>query len=184
MLTGLLVCGMCGGGYASVGRDYLACGHARKLGTCDHRTGLRRAEVEELILDLLRDRLLAPEAVAAFVAGYTEEINRDRAGATARRAGQEARLGRLERKLQGLYDAIAEGLRTPGLLGQLQELEAERDGLAARMLEPEPTPVRLHPNLPELYRQKGPAAQHPPGPGDPRQGASRGESQGAVRLCC
>jgi site-specific DNA recombinase len=85
LLTGLLVCELCGGCYASVGRDYLACGNARKLGTCAHRTGVRRGEVEELILDLLRDRLLAPEAVQAFVAGYTEELNRDRAGASNRR---------------------------------------------------------------------------------------------------
>jgi hypothetical protein len=28
---------------------------------------------------------LAPEAVQAFVAGYTEELNRDRAGASNRR---------------------------------------------------------------------------------------------------
>ena len=68
LLTGLLVCAVCGGCYTSVGRDYLACGNARKLGVCAHRTGLRRGEVEELILDLLRDRLLAPEAVQAFVA--------------------------------------------------------------------------------------------------------------------
>ena len=50
--------------------------------------------------------------------------------------------------------AIAEGLRTPGLLGQLQGIEAERDRLAATLLEPAPTPVRLHPDLPELYRRK------------------------------
>src|SRR4051812_33753414 len=102
----------------------------------------------------MRDRLLAPEAVAAFAAGYTEELNRNRAGAAADRGEREVRLGKLERKLQGLYDAIAEGLRTPGLLVQLQNLEAERDRLAAMVSEPEPTPVRLHPNLPELYRQE------------------------------
>jgi site-specific DNA recombinase len=63
-------------------------------------------------------------------------------------------LAQAERKLQGLYDAIAEGLRTAGLLGQLQELEAERDRLAASVAEAAPTPVRLHPNLPQLYRKE------------------------------
>lgn len=87
----------------------------------------RRGEVEELILDLLRERLLAPGTVQTFVAGYTEEFNRDRAGAASRRVEQEQQLSRLKRKLQGLYDAIAEGLRTPGLLAQLQQLEAERE---------------------------------------------------------
>ena len=154
LLTGLLVCAVCGGCYTSVGRDYLACGNARKLGVCAHRTGLRRGEIEELILDLLRDRLLAPEAVQAFVASYTEELNRLRAGASSRRDEQATRLEIVQRKLHGLYDAIAEGLRTPGLLGQLQELEAKRERLVASLAEPEPMPVRLHPSLPELYRQK------------------------------
>jgi site-specific DNA recombinase len=53
-----------------------------------------------------------------------------------------------------LYDAIAEGLRTPGLLGRLQQPEAERERLLALMADAEPKPVRLHPNLPDVYRQK------------------------------
>ena len=154
LLTGLLVCGGCGHVYTSVGRDYLACVGARTLGTCDHRRGLRRAAAEEAVLAVVKERLLEPDAVAAFVASYAEEVNRRRDDAQGRRRGVETQLAQAERKLRGLYDAIAEGLRTPGLLGQLQELEAERDRLAAALDEPAPTPVRLHPSLPELYRKK------------------------------
>ena len=37
LLTGLLRCGSCGGSFAAVGRDYLACFAARKLGTCQQK---------------------------------------------------------------------------------------------------------------------------------------------------
>ena len=154
LLTGLMTCGVCGNAYASVGRDYLACVGARTMGICTHRTGLKRAAVEEAILAVVKERLLTPDAVAAFIASFTEEVNRRRDELLGQRRTVEARLAQAERKLQGLYDAIAEGLRTPGLLGQLQQLEAERDRLVASVAEAEPTPVRLHPNLPELYRKK------------------------------
>ena len=153
LLTGLLFCGSCGGRYAAVGRDYLACG-ASVQGGCGHTRRLRRPMLEELILDVLRERLLTPDAVAEFVRCYADETNRSRAEATARRAAQEQLLVKRRAKLAGLYDAIADGFRTPGLLAELRELEAEVGQLRAELDTPPPAPVRLHPNLPELYRAK------------------------------
>ena len=75
LLTGLLRCGCCGGGFAAVGGDYLACSAARKLGTCPQRRSIRRGVREEAVLRLLRDRLMQPAAVAQFIAAYTVEVN-------------------------------------------------------------------------------------------------------------
>ena len=47
LLTRLVRCAHCGGDMASVGRDYLACANARKLGRCDQRKSIRRAVLEE-----------------------------------------------------------------------------------------------------------------------------------------
>ena len=55
LLTRLVRCAHCGGDMASVGRDYLACANARKLGRCDQRKSIRRAVLEEFVLDLIRD---------------------------------------------------------------------------------------------------------------------------------
>jgi hypothetical protein len=41
----------------------------------------------------------------------------------------QAELARVTKKLKGLYDAIADGLRTPGLKDQLLELEARQSQL-------------------------------------------------------
>ncbi|WP_318527508.1 recombinase family protein [Defluviimonas sp. WL0002] len=154
LLTGLLRCGCCGGGFAAVGRDYLACSAARKLGTCTQKRSYRRADLESLVLDLLRQRLMQPEAVAAFITAYGEEINAGRATQAADRARLEAEQATVMRRLDGLYDAIADGLRTPGLKEKLTSLEDRRAELDAALSAPAPSPVRLHPNLSEIYRRK------------------------------
>ncbi len=154
LLTGLLRCGCCGGGFASVGKDYVACAAARKLGTCEQRRSFRRAELEDAVLDLLRNRLMQPDAVAEFVRAFSAEMNAQRGDDSAARSRQEAERAALKRKLDGLYDAIAEGLRTPGLKDKLEGLEARVTALDEALAAPAPSPVRLHPNLSELYRRK------------------------------
>jgi site-specific DNA recombinase len=154
LLTGLVHCGVCGGGYAAVGRDYLACSAARKLGTCEHRKAIRRPDLEHLILDALKHRLMQPEAVRTFTAELHAEINRSHRDGEVERARLQREHDRVKAKLEGLYDAIAEGLRTEGLLQRIKGMEAEKDRLAAALDRPAPSPVRLHPNLAEIYRTK------------------------------
>ncbi|WP_156215038.1 hypothetical protein [Pseudorhodobacter antarcticus] len=60
----------------------------------------------------------------------------------------------MARKLDGLYEAIADGLRTPGLKAKLDEMEARLTQVDHDLETPEPSPVRFHPNLADLYRQK------------------------------
>jgi site-specific DNA recombinase len=154
LLTGLVHCGVCGGGYAAVGRDYLACSAARKLGTCDHRKAIRRPDLEQLILEALKERLMQPEAVRTFTAELHAEINRSHRDGEVERARLQREYDRVKVRLEGLYDAIAEGLRTEGLLDRIKSMEAEKDCVAAALDRPAPSPVRLHPNLAEVYRTK------------------------------
>jgi site-specific DNA recombinase len=154
MLTGRVFCGACGGTLAAAGRDYLACSNARKLGTCRERKAIRRPDLEGYVLDLVRDRLMEPNAVKAFVSAYHYGINAGRDAAAAERLLHEAKLVERQAKLQGLYDAVADGLRTPGLLAQLEALETEVACLQAAASAPAPSAVRLHPGLADNYRRK------------------------------
>ena len=154
LLTGLAWCGCCGGRLASIGRDYLACSAARGRGTCTNTGSIRRRELEELILEALRQRLMAPELVEEFISAFHEEVNRQRRDAGAGRAGKERELAEVTRKLKGLVDALAEGYRVPGLQQRLDELEARRSALEQELEAPAPSPVRLHPNLAQVYRRK------------------------------
>jgi site-specific DNA recombinase len=154
LLTGLVHCDCCGGPFASVGRDYLACSAARKLGTCTERRGIRRALLEDVVLDLLKTRLMEPDAVAQFVRDFAEASNAQGADREQARGQLEAERKSVKRKLEGLYDAIAEGLRTPGLKEKLLDLEARLAAMDEELARPAPAPIRLNPNLSELYRRK------------------------------
>ena len=154
LLTGKLTCGCCGGGFAAVGKDYLACSNARKLQTCSATRSIKRATLEDAALELLRDRLMQPDAVAEFVTAFTRAANAQRREEGIKHDQTRKALQDVERKLAGLYDAIADGLRTAGLLQKLQALEDEKVELERKLEAPAPSAVRFHPKLAELYRRK------------------------------
>ena len=159
LLSGKTFCAVCGGAVSNVGRDYLACAASRTQGTCTNTRSIRRTDLERLVLDALRSELMAPELVAEFVLTFTAEWNRLAAESTAAREGVSRDLATTERKLKGLIDAIADGLRVPGLQGQLDELQAKRLALTAQLAAPASTAPRLHPNLADVYRDKVQALQ-------------------------
>ena len=154
VLTGLAVCGCCGHPLAAVGQDYLRCSRAHRNGLCTNRTGVKRGVLEDIVIGALQHNLMAPELVAEFISAFHAEVNASRGEADVERRRAEKRKGEIERQLDGLITAIAEGLRSPGLQQRLDALEAERRQIDTTLAAPAPSPVRLHPNLAELYRKK------------------------------
>jgi site-specific DNA recombinase len=154
LLTEKAFCGVCGSPLASIGADHLACGKARRMGTCDNRRSVRRGVVEGLILDALKHQLMAPDLVAEFIDEFHREVNRQRQDVELERATARSELATVNRKLDGLVEAIADGLRAAALQQRLDDLETRKAALEARLAAPAPTPVRLHPNLAQLYRKK------------------------------
>ena len=154
LLTGRVFCGECSTALQSVGRDYLACRVATAAGPCSSRASVRRGPLEALILGALSSEMMLPELVTVFVEEFTAEWNRlscERSGAAA---GRRRELALVERKLAGLIDAIADGLRTAGLREKLEELEARQAKLRTEIAADTAgnTAPLLHPNLAEIYR--------------------------------
>ncbi len=154
LLSGLVFCGCCGSSFAVMSRDYMACSAARKLQTCSATKGVKRSALEAVVLELLQTRLMQPDAVAAFVREHAEQSNGAHQKAAETRSRLQAERTSLQRRLEGLYDAIADGLRTVGLKGKLEEMESRMAEIDAALASPAPDPVRLNPNLSELYRRK------------------------------
>ncbi len=154
LLTGLVRCGECGHPLAAVGKDYLACGTARSTGTCANRRGIKRQHLEHLVLDALKKNLMAPDLVEAFIKAFHEEVNKQRHRIDMAVDHKRKELREVTRRLDGLYEAIADGLRTPGLKGKLEELEARKAALEDDLSDAAPPAPRLHPNLAGLYRRK------------------------------
>jgi site-specific DNA recombinase len=139
----------------AVGRNYLACTTARRQGMCENRQSIQRQSLESLVLDALKSELMAPEHVAAFAEEFITEWNRQLRSLNADRGAQQRELGEVQRKLDNLTDAIANGMRASGKLQQkLDDLEARQLELERLLARPQNNAPRLHPNLSEVYRHR------------------------------
>ncbi|MBM4073224.1 MAG: serine recombinase [Planctomycetes bacterium] len=154
LLTGCVFCGVCGGSMASVGKDYLACARARRNGTCTNRGSIRRGLIEELILNALKENLMAPDLVKESIAAFLDEIAQNQRSSAAAGEAKRRELADVRRKLASLIDAIADGLGTECVKARLEELEQRKSELEATITAPPSPAVQLHPNIAELYRRK------------------------------
>ena len=155
LLSGLLECGVCGGGFTIIDAANYGCATHRSKGTCSNDLRVRREELERRVLDGLKERLLAPDLVEEFARAFQEEVNRLAAEKTRHRAEDEGRLEAVGRKIASMIRAIEDGMYQPSMKQRMAELEAEKAVLQERLAAaPEPPKIRLHPNLPGLYREK------------------------------
>lgn len=129
LLSGLLTCGQCGAAYAQVGGTHYGCAAARNKGICDNRRTIRRDRLEARVLDGLKDRLLHPDLLAAFVEEFQREFNRLRQESQAERSGLESQLAKTRRSIAQIVDAIADGLYHPSMKEKMSALEARKNAL-------------------------------------------------------
>ncbi|WP_085885898.1 recombinase family protein [Oceanibacterium hippocampi] len=159
LLSGLVTCGHCGGRFTTIGRDYLACGTARRQGTCEQRKGIRRAELEGFVIDLLRENLMQPDAVEAFVAAFHAELNRLNATREQRTGAARRELAKAKAESTRIIDAIAAGFRTDDMKERLETLDRQKKALQAEIEAAPAKSPRFHPNLSKLYAEKVAALQ-------------------------
>ena len=84
LFSGMLTCGVCGGGMSVISATHVGCSAARNKGTCTNRKTIARREIEGRVLGALGHRLMDPDLFAVFCEAFTEEMNRLR-----REAGDE-----------------------------------------------------------------------------------------------
>ena len=155
LLSGLVRCGLCGGGYSMISQTLMGCSTARNKGTCSNRLNIRRDALEATILAGLKSRLMEPDLVKVFADAFIAETNKLRAAQAQQVKDWQIRLQQVERHIQKLVTAIAEGEPPQALLEELRRLEAEQAELTARLetAPKDPQPL-LHPNMSEIYRRK------------------------------
>ena len=154
LLSGLLKCGCCGGGFTIVAEDRYGCATHRNKGTCANSASIRRQEIEARVLAGLKGRLMAPELVREFIRAFHEEANRAAAEFEQRIKSDALEAQSLERKIASIVVAIEEGKYSRALGDRLAELERQRDLVQARKVENPAGTIRLHPRLAEVYAEK------------------------------
>ena len=137
--------------------DRYYCSARREKGTCDAGRGIGIHELEERVLNGLRDILLGNETlVDEFAAEFKRELTRlqkERHG-TARRLVKD--LQQVERGIKRCLDFITGGDGDPGSVrDQLRRLEARKREIDADLKAHQgDLEIAIHPNLPDLYRRK------------------------------
>ncbi len=156
MFSGLVRCGACGGSYTIKNHDQLACSAHREKGTCENNRTIRVPELERRVLEGIERRLLAPEAIAEFLREYQAEQRRLRTEAIRHRREADRRASALDRQINNIVDAIAEGVATSAMKAKLIEMEREKETLLAdkAAFAQADNVVVLHPAAVDAYRKK------------------------------
>ncbi|MFT3973285.1 MAG: recombinase family protein [Amaricoccus sp.] len=137
--SGLLRCGVCGGGMALHDRSGSAvrirCSTAKESGACDNGGRYRLDRIERAIIERLREQLAHPEALRAYLHHYREARRSSIAAATRDRTALEREVatisGQLDRML-GLYTrSVIDGETAERQIADLQaSLTAAKGRLA------------------------------------------------------
>ena len=154
LLSGLLVCGCCGGPFSLRGQDRYACSNHVMNGSCANSRTIEREALEARMLDGLRDRLMAPEIAAEAMRSYAEEINRlNRERRSSADAGRRE-LEKITRSVKEIVALIEDGGGSRAMVARLRELETREDELTARLSRAPVDMTDIHPNVAGVYRRK------------------------------
>jgi DNA invertase Pin-like site-specific DNA recombinase len=154
MLSGLIKCGACGGGYSKISKTQFGCSTARNKGTCDNRLNIRVDRLDAIILDGLRHHLMDPTLFKVFADEFVAETNRLLADQNGAREAAGLELERVNTQITRLAVAISDGADWRSLDAERKRLERRREELDAQLASSKPIGPRLHPKLPELYRRR------------------------------
>ncbi len=154
LFSGLLKCGLCGGGYTIIAQDRYGCASRRSKGTCDNSATVNRQEIEGRVLEGLKAKLLTPELVREFAKTFQEEMNRAALKRDQQSETNRQHLAAVERKLAAIVSAVEDGGYSRTLGDRLSALERERDSLTALVTANPPPIVRIHPRVADVYADK------------------------------
>ncbi len=153
LLSGKVVCGLCGSRFHPVGKHYLAC-RAGSLRACTNPARPSRPALEAQVAAALAHRLMDPVLTAEFSAAFTQSWRQLTAEAEGHHEHHRRELQQVERKIANLVDALADGLRTPDIRQRLADLESRRSELLEASKAPPSVVPLMPPNLAEVYRAR------------------------------
>ena len=157
LLTGLIKCGSCGGSMTIINRERYSCSAKRERGTCDSPVGIKATEVEDRVLNGLKDILLGnEELVDVFVAEFKAEVTRLRKQRGNHERQIQKNMNKINAAIKRCLIYITEGDGDPGLVrDELKSLEArKRDHERQIRSANVDRNIEAHPNMAELYAKK------------------------------
>ena len=160
LLSGLLRCGVCGGGMASGNantRRRLYCSNWKESRSCGSGRHFYADEIERRVLNGLRKHLSNPAAIAHFLKTYTAERRRLAESGAATRADLERGLARADGELQRMVQAMSRSAApVETFTAAIDRLSAEKKEIEAKLaaLSEPVNVISLHPAAVSRYLKK------------------------------
>ena len=155
LLSGLGVCGVCGGQWIVIGDERWGCTNYRNGHGCPNNRSITTHRYQERVLGGLQDRMLDPALVSAFVKEYHAEYGRRTADQTRQRKQLEKRRLDVENRIANLVAAVADGADFKEIKDALANQKTEQARIEAEMMDLDAVPVvALHPGIAESYRKQ------------------------------
>ena len=156
LFSGLLQCGLCEGAYTMRSTDRLGCVAPREKATCENSRTIKLVDLEFRVLSGLKRNLLRPEYFEEFCVELNAELVRLAEVACSEEASLVSKVAKIDRKIEHVVDAIADGASSDSLRNKLTSLRDEKTEIeryiAARKTASGIT--ELPANLSEIYRNE------------------------------
>lgn len=133
LLSGLIECGECGSPFVMVDYYRYGCNRHRSKGTCGNDLKVAREEIEERLLGALRERLMEPERVTAFLQVSQKALEEQAKSSDRERAALERRLQDVKRRRGNIMRAIEDGLYRPEMKEKMRALDDEEQAVEREM---------------------------------------------------
>ncbi|TNC82824.1 MAG: resolvase [Oleiphilus sp.] len=157
LLSGLLVCGNCGGGFSKINSERYGCSSARNKGesVCTNKKTIKRDLLEGKVLNALQSHLMRDELVQVFCEEYARHMNALRAAQNAALASRKTEAAKLAKEKENIIQAIKDGFPASMVKDELERVAKRQDELAALMdsQDEEPRPL-IHSTMSRRYRSE------------------------------
>jgi site-specific DNA recombinase len=156
LLSGLLVCGKCSGGFSKVNYERYGCSTARNKGecVCGNRLTIKADVLEDAVLSALETHLMRDELVHVFCEEYQKSLNQLRSQQRKTISKQKAELSRLDKERANIIQAIKDGIPAELIKDDLEQISQKQEKLK-KLIETESHQVRplIHPAMALRYRK-------------------------------
>lgn len=159
LLSGLIECGACGGGYSKMNATHYGCSATRNKGesVCTNRKTIAKDDLEAAVLGALQTHLMREDLVETFCQEYAQHLNELRTAQDRAQRAKEVELRQLKKRQEQVIQSIYNGVdarmirdESKYIADRLEELEAEK---SLEQDQPPPRPL-VHPTMANRYRKE------------------------------
>ncbi len=156
LLSGLLKCGCCGGGYSKVNQERYGCSSARNQGetVCSNKKTIKAELLETAVLYALQTHLMRNELIDVFCEEYTKHFNKLKNAQGASIKEHQRKLTKLMKERENLIQALKDGISADMVKDDLERIAAQTEELEnkiqnSRNIDEKPF---LHPAMAQRYK--------------------------------